>query len=400
MIRIALVLAFLTACAPHHPAPELPAREAPKHTFDPSQLVPDIDQLAAEPKLKARLRDDLHAYFRFVNVAFSRQVCEHFASKLTSMPTVTLHGDAHLEQYAVTDAGRGLTDFDDASKGPAVLDLVRFGVSLELGARAHGWDSSFDAAFSEFLRGYRTGLAQPDVAVPEPAAARRLRSSFVKSREGFLKWATGLIQPMSEAEAIALRAAVASYTEAVKKHRADVPADFFTIRNAGSFRLGVGSALDEKYLLRVRGQSDDAMDDVILEAKEIRSLAGVPCVVAGPKADPFRFLSGPVDVPYRPYLGTFSLKGNSFWVHAWIGNYKELELGETLESPEGLLEIAFESGIQLARAHIEGHGSSHDPRLADEQVELVRALAVDIQAAVRGLTQATIQAWEQFRGAD
>ena len=43
------------------------------------------------------------------------------------MPTVTLHGDPHLEQYAVTDAGRGLTDFDDASKGPAILDLVRFG---------------------------------------------------------------------------------------------------------------------------------------------------------------------------------------------------------------------------------------------------------------------------------
>jgi Ser/Thr protein kinase RdoA (MazF antagonist) len=42
---------------------------------------------------------------------------------------VNLHGDAHLEQFAVTDASFGLIDFDDAVGGPAVIDLLRFGVS-------------------------------------------------------------------------------------------------------------------------------------------------------------------------------------------------------------------------------------------------------------------------------
>ena len=295
--------------------------------------------------------------------------------------------------------GRGLTDFDDASTGPAVLDLVRFGVSLELGARAHGWETSFDAAFGEFLRGYQAGLGQPDLSVPEPAAAERLRATFVESRQGFLGWATGLILPMSGQEAAELRAAVAVYTEGMRQHLGNVPDDFLEIQKAGPFRLGTGSALDEKYLLRVRGASDDPLDDVILEAKEIRSLAGVPCVTAGPKADPFRFLAGPIRVPYRPYLGTFSMNGKSFWVHAWIGNYKELELGETLESPDELLEIAFESGVQLARAHVEGLAATPDPDLAGEQIELVRAMAPEIKATVHGLTAATILAWKKFQKA-
>ena len=391
-----MALALLTACAPHDSPPE-PSATAAAHDFDASGLVPDADKLAAAPQLEARLRKDLHAYFRFINVAFSRQVCEHFAPELSSMPTVTLHGDAHLEQYAVTDAGRGLTDFDDASKGPAVLDLVRFGVSLELAARAHSWEASADAAFAEFLRGYRTGLAQSDFSVPEPAAAARIRTTFVESREGFLEWATGLIFPMSGQEMAELQAAVAVYGEALKTHLGDVPDGFLVIQQAGPFRLGIGSALDEKYLLRVRGPSDDPLDDVILEAKEIRSLAGVPCVTAGPKADPFRFLAGPIRVPYRPYLGTFSMNGKSFWVHAWIGNYKELGLGKTLQSPDELMEIAFEAGVQLARAHVEGLGTTPDPDLANEQIELVRDMAPDIEAAVRGLTQATILAWQEFR---
>ena len=62
--------------------------------------------------------------------------------------------------------------------------------------------------------------------------------------------------------------------------------------------------------------------------------------------------------------------------------------------------LAFESGVQLARAHIEGLGTTPDTDLAGEQIELVRAMTPDIQAAVRGLTQATILAWEEFRKVD
>ena len=45
-------------------------------------------------------------------------------------------------------------DFDDATAGPAVIDLVRFGVSLNLAAKSRGW--SAEAAVDSFLAGYRT----------------------------------------------------------------------------------------------------------------------------------------------------------------------------------------------------------------------------------------------------
>ncbi len=396
MIRIGLCLVLLTGCTSPGSSPSTSAATAAVG-FDANALVPDADRVAADPELAKRIREDPHAYFRYINIAFSKQVCELFAERLTTMPTVTLHGDPHLEQYAVTDAGRGLTDFDDASKGPAVLDLVRFGVSLELATQAHGWEEWFERALSEFLRGYEAGLARPDIPVPEPAAAERIRASFDDSREGFLSWASGLILSMPDKDAADLHAALASYTEAIEAELEDLPEGSLAIQESGPIRLGVGSALDEKYLLRVRGPSDDPLDDEFLEAKEIRSLAGVPCVSGGPKADPFRFLSGPVRVPYQAYLGTFSFHGKPFWVHAWIANYKELGLGKTLQSPDELVEIAFESGVQLARAHIEDLGAAPGQGLASEHIEIVRTLTPEIETTVRGMTQATIQAWETFR---
>jgi hypothetical protein len=34
-----------------------------------------------------------------------------------------------------------------------------------------------------------------------------------------------------------------------------MPADFFSIKKAGRLKLGIGSALNEKYLLRIEGWS-------------------------------------------------------------------------------------------------------------------------------------------------
>lgn len=80
-----------------------------------------------------------HGYFRFINRQFAGRVCEMFAEDVARLPPVNLHGDAHLEQYAVTEMGYGLADFDDAAVGPAAIDLVRFGVSLRLAGEELGW---------------------------------------------------------------------------------------------------------------------------------------------------------------------------------------------------------------------------------------------------------------------
>ena len=70
-------------------------------------LRPEPDALeAAPPALMERLRASPYAYFRFVNRPWLARVCQVIASETPAMPLTLLHGDANLEQYAVTkDAG-------------------------------------------------------------------------------------------------------------------------------------------------------------------------------------------------------------------------------------------------------------------------------------------------------
>jgi uncharacterized protein (DUF2252 family) len=119
-------------------------------------------------------------------------ICGRLGDLVDSQSTVTLHGDAHLEQYAVTDRGRGLTDFDDASQGPAVLDLARFATSIRLAVRQRSWEGA-EAQVSRFLEGYAAALRDPRTEAPQPAVARRLAAGFDRNRLACLARAEALM---------------------------------------------------------------------------------------------------------------------------------------------------------------------------------------------------------------
>ena len=42
-----------------------------------------------------------------------------------------------------------MTDFDDSSAGPAVLDMVRFGVSVRLACEERGWGDGVEVLSSK-----------------------------------------------------------------------------------------------------------------------------------------------------------------------------------------------------------------------------------------------------------
>src|SRR5262249_9417294 len=147
-------------------------------------VSPNAPELEHNPALRARLRSSPHGYLRFVNRAFSSLVCERFGD--LALPEVTLHGDAHVEQDAVTDLGRGLAGLDDASSGPAVVALVRFGASMRLAAEERGWKDRADALWARFWSGYQLALHDPKAEAPEPALARRLQAGFDPDRLALL----------------------------------------------------------------------------------------------------------------------------------------------------------------------------------------------------------------------
>ena len=68
-------------------------------------------------------------------LAFAARTCYEFRDVRWQLPSVAVHGDAHPEQFVVTDASFGLADFDRAGFGPAIVDLVRYAASVHLACR-------------------------------------------------------------------------------------------------------------------------------------------------------------------------------------------------------------------------------------------------------------------------
>ena len=112
-----------------------------------------------------------------------------------------LHGDAHVEQYALTKDAWGLDDFDDSARGPALVDIVRFLGSIDLAVRRRGWSRERDRMFDRFLAGYRRGLSEPSDQPPEPDIVRVLRAQAPgPTNEAFLEWAEAKMEPMPPAQ--------------------------------------------------------------------------------------------------------------------------------------------------------------------------------------------------------
>lgn len=366
---------------------------------NPLYVDPATRDFSTNPDLLDRILSSPHGYFRFINIRFSEEVCQRFRDIIQVAPSLNLHGDAHIEQYAVTDLGRGLTDFDDSSTGPGIIDLMRFGVSLRLTCRARGWQDRSDALFQEFLRGYSDALRQPDIEAPKPKVASRIRSKFKSDRKSYFEWIDSIMQPLPEADQDSLLEAIKPYVETMLLQDPKLNSAFFTVVKFGYVRLGIGSALDIKYLIRVRGETDDFADDVVLEAKQVRDLSGIDCISSGQRIDPFRILLGQARISYQPfkYLGYFKFRDHSFWVHAWVENYKEVTIGKTFQSIAELARVAYDVGVQLGKGHVRHIGAPLDLQLRLEELRLITRRQEEIKQGCVELESLTLDAWAKFK---
>ena len=386
---------FLVACrGTTNPPPKAPELREVDQRF--LLRLKDYD-FPRNPKLLDRVVASPHGYFRFINQAFSEAVCQDYRMEIGRLPVVNLHGDAHLEQYAVTDLGRGLTDFDDSSTGPNYIDLLRLGVSLHLTCEIKSWSGGSDRAFDRFLQGYRRALTESSYRPPEPVAVARLRKSFRSDRGQYFEWIESLMHPVPSEESAALELALAPY---FKRQRAKTKSSaFFSVKRIGRLRMGVGSALDRKYLLRVEGASSDPLDDEVLEVKEIRDLQGISCI-SGPKTnDPFRILVSQSRIAYAPYkfLGYVRFRGKMFWIHSWVHNYKEIDVLSSIRSEEELLEVAGDIGAQLGRGHPLQIAEPHGERLRSALLSDLQENERILKEGAQRLSRSIYRTWMTFR---
>src|SRR5262249_38382493 len=205
----------------------------------PGQLLPDSALLAGAPAdLVDHLRTDPFTYFRFINRAWTERVCQRLAD-IANPPIVRLHGDAHVEQFALTKDAWGLDDFDESARGPAVVDIVRYLGSLDLATRQLGWTPDRDALWDRFLDGYRRGLSDPDYRPAEPDIVRRLRSESPITLAAYLAWGESLMKPLDEARFKALIDSMGTFERFIRGERPNIAPGYFAVVRAGWLHIGV-----------------------------------------------------------------------------------------------------------------------------------------------------------------
>jgi len=329
-----------------------------------AQLRPNPTALAdAPPELIERLRADPFTYFRFINRTWTTRVCEILAD-VPDPTIVRLHGDAHVEQFALTKDAWGLDDFDDSARGPAFVDIVRFLGSLDLATRQRGWTRSRDALWNRFFEGYRRSLSNPDYRPPEPDLVRQLRKEAPVTRADYLAWGEQQMQPMADDNMKSVLEGMLAFERFVRSQRPEIAAGYFAVIRAGWLRLGVGSAATRKVLIRVQGPTTDREDDELIEAKEVANLDGVGCLENSPTLQALRVVDGTRQLGRLkhnilavgptmliPAAADRAEHWLNWWVSNWEPSYREVRISD-LRSVDDLSDIAFDAGVQLGAGKV------------------------------------------------
>lgn len=356
--------------------------------IDPGQ-IPKIDASA-------------YRYFRLLARPFEVRTCEAFKDVRWTLPMVAVHGDPHVEQFVVTSESYGVEDFDQSGYGPAVVDLVRYAASIELAARELSWSCNAGQAIEKFFVAYRAALDKAPAPPRPPAVVERLRKRAPQGRREWLEWVDQQMLPLPAADEARARKAWVKFTDLQTSVRPDRPAAFFDVVHIGVLKMGLGSALERKLLVRVRGPSAEPDDDVVLEAR-----AGEPAGASGCVWRPdhgnalhvltFMALLGPRMPEVLGYVGfAEGAQTRPFWVQSWTPGYVELDIADVKTQAE-LDELAEAAANQLA-----GHfwaRMSEQLRLYQRYAQLnafdlVRERAKKL---ARELAQQTLVEWERFR---
>jgi hypothetical protein len=195
------------------------------------------------------------------------------------------------------------------------------------------------------------------------------------------------------------------YADQMAVQHPELPSHFFGIKKAGRLKMGIGSALDEKYLVEVEGATKAHEDNLILEIKEVRDLHGISCILLSTE-DPMRPIVMQARLAYKPYRYTGFIviarskgygRDKTFWVHEWYNNYHELSIRTSFQTPADLHHIAADVGVQLGLGHPRSASDPYSKQLRSRLLSTLEELQEEIEQTISDLTRQTTAAWRQFR---
>lgn len=395
-----LVVLALVGCAT-----SLAPTPAPAVSEVVSRFEREWSRVEAGPsELRITLSARPLAFFRFVNRVWTDEVCSAFADQIGKVPTARLHGDAHIEQYSVTAAARGLDDFDDSSRGPALVDVARFLGSLELATAQRGWQSSLDDLEAAFMAGYRHALEEPMYMPTDPAVVRRTRAKPVKSSREFLAWADAMMEPLSARELRQLEVAWPSVQRFAARGNPNATPSFLHRKAVGWLHIGIGSALTPKLLIRIEGPTTEDEDDLILEAKQVGPFESGACVSIPRESENTRVVEGIRQIGRLPQLILVALPGlvgndpesRGWWVKSWDRTFLEVGVDD-YRTPAELREVAHDAGAQLGSSNLLGPTGEVQATQRRRELEAITRLQPRIRTVAHELAIAVTDAWKRGR---
>lgn len=300
-----------------------------------------------------------------------------------------IQGDLHFENFGGfrNESGRmvyDVNDFDEGYLGSYLYDLLRMSVSMALVCRMKGYgpEETFHAV-EVYLESYYKQIRRFAREKEDPAelvfdeehthgpVRKLIRKLQKKSGHKFLESVTGSegasrsfiwseeLQPPGESEKEALLQAWPSYIASIEEADRREP-DFYRIKDV-AVKHGSGTAsigLDRYYILIEGGTQSEGLDDLVLEAKEVR--VPVPAYFMPYHEtfwEEFRHQGKRVAVTQRamhheadPFLGFLELDGRHFYVRE-RSPYKKKLKAESIGSIEEMKDAAEVMGRITAKLH-------------------------------------------------
>ncbi len=133
-----------------------------------------------------------------------------------SIPTAFIHGNPHLDNYAKTQAGAAMVDFDRSRFGPYAYDVPRFLISVSLKRARPDAEFLHPVVIDSFRRGYLFGLSglgheeMGKLKDKRPKKWQRSTRAYVRSKK---RWGARLAKHAIDAELPRVRAMLRSYLE-------------------------------------------------------------------------------------------------------------------------------------------------------------------------------------------
>jgi len=296
------------------------------------------------------LNEKRGAHFYFRNMLLPMQ--ERFGQllKMGSTPRVLLHGSPHVDNYAKSNQGAAMVDFDRSRVGPYSWDLVRLMVSLSLRAKKDSKGLLDKDVLKRMKKGYLRGFRHPDrpfseyreLKDVEPGDDELTTDAYLAANK---KWAKEMRRNALQANDADVVKLVGSWAEG----RADGVLNDYFIEEAGRGQGSMG--FRGLYLVVLAPRDSHAgRDRILLNIKATRVDPDTEWYKSpyGSEAERMRAAAELHAPGWELRAGGAMLKGVEFYARQLDPLNAKLKKMLTVDEQE---DFAYSVGTQLGRAH-------------------------------------------------